>query len=335
MGIKDYLPTMEDIHKLMNVGVKVYAGIQAILHPIKFLKGEGSFILNNSSSYLPRTGPFGVIFPGIQPNSIGYCGKGVKLEKSSVSMQLQTIESDIKFNLKLEGDFGEKTNNINVKSLQGTSKFQTAYVVTDPNKFYWKIGNNKEKLREVFEDVLFSSISKAESLNDFEGLKKNALDTLMYTSKKREAKEDKVAKEIEMNYGVRVVDLSMYQLNYDDESKKLLQEIPSAIIASEQSKIFANSTMEVAKNYTEAAKAYKESGSTMELGDLAMELQRRDNDESIAEKNNIHTIFSSPLQNSGRESGMYFMVNEIMRKLGNLEGKLNSSRIVSANGGVY
>lgn len=175
----------------------------------------------------------------------------------------------------------------------------------DAKQYYWTGSRDIGRVEDMIFSYITEEIGKRQGKNLIGELSKVSENVLFRLKDKQEY--------IRKIYGVEIKKISLGSPDWSKEAEEILsrvfrekQEADARIIRAqsqlEEARIQAESTKDRADKYIEAAKKYAENGSNLPIGDIALELQRRDNDESIAGKPNINAVFSVPSNYGGNNA---------------------------------
>lgn len=262
-------------------------------------------------SYLAGKWPFTRIKENVYEITRWFTGhKGPALKGPRTAFYISPIVKkviDEKGNVEIvSGRIRDRDSSLHFRTndnFEGDQTIQYNYLIPDEKsakKFYWDVGKDITLIDEIVHSRIAQEIGKRGADN----LPKEQLGFLKEVQEKLgEIDKDNL---VYKKYGVIVTNIVSGTLDFDKESQRKLSIVQEekkdaeareirAESQAKEAKIQAESTESRTDKYLEAARKYSKAGSNMSVGDIALELQRRDNNESIAGKENINAIFSVPL----------------------------------------
>ena len=292
------------ILKPLDVGAKI------VLFPLWY-SGRAPFLENGENSFIVTKTEWGSRGPCLRQGTrwhIPFLYNPVKdSEGKDASVPADSRDEDLEVRFRTLDNFA------------GVEKLQFIWRVPNEEgarRFYWRAGKDIGRAKEVVQRYVSEEIAKkqAEIMAKEEG---TYLRSLVDNQLGRANDSNPVYK----RFGIVIEEISGVDIAFDQTSqdalmlkeigeresqkrikladaenyqKKLEQdrEVYEAQREAEAETIRSSNRTQIALKYIEAARAYKEAGSTMPIGDLAMRLMEADNLAKVASNNNINAVYA-------------------------------------------
>ena len=283
----------------------------------QYWKGSGNYKRIEDNNYRLRLGPFGMKWGYLKPLTTGFLPKGltrVAKDESggeiNIPAELQTIDG--KFDIMLNG-FNQNVS------------YQIEYTVVNPEKYYWELKADKNKINDMVISKLISNLQhsglpKHVVDEETEITNENRFSDLFNDSSRKLAygngfKNDDASIELFKEYGVKVKHVRLTSRDPDRSALASMMKLQDAINTSKADKIRLQQTYGNTQGYLEAGKLYAEAG---DAGKIGLRLQEMDNDETISK--NTPMILTKLLggQDNSRKT------SDLESRVGNIENGLQS-----------
>lgn len=241
-------------NRIVNFGIRIWAGVMAVARFPAFFKGKEPFKRNREQEAVLRTNFLGGYYPVPHGPGTKFYGRLLKpLEKDGkpvkVSLERMTIDSQVPFREEEQG-------------YEGNIGFQVIYSVpyeTGALETYGRyLGADKERVREPLNRIVLQAIEEVEKPGDTGAIQEKAAKIF-----KSEAKNYK------KNYGIDIHGVSIMAPQFDEESQQIIMNKAKALAEKEERQIMAEGVEGALDGFYEAvAGVYRRKGLEPEPGEI-------------------------------------------------------------------